>query len=701
MDLNIFTGYPDWYYIICIISGILASMVLYYRERKNEFSSTVKWALGVTRFLVVSLVVFLLLAPMFKQLNRTTEKPIVVVAQDNSMSLVMSRDSLHYRTGYPADLNALIARLQEDYEVRLFTFGEEVRDAGAELFDTLAFDEHQTDISALFDMMDVRFSNRNTGALVIATDGIVNKGVNPLYEALPVTYPVYTIALGDTSVRRDAFIRRVQYNRIAFQGNDFPVELILNANKMDGATLTVSITEGQNMLKSTQVPVDGERYSKLMRLELTAGKPGTHHYVLRVKANTDEVSLENNRYDLFVDVLESKQKVLILANSPHPDVAALKAAITSNVNYEVDEALINEFTGILEEYSLVVLHQLPSANPLSPRLFTRITRAGLPALFILGEQSNTSAFNGLNTGAKVHPFSTSGRNEALPMLNESFAGFSPDRELLRIVPMLPPLNTAFAQYEVINAGGNLFQQKIGNVESSDPLWTFIDGGTGRRGVIFGTGIWKWRMKSFLLTGSHDAFNSLINKSIQFLALKEDKRRFRVTARESYAGNESIAITAELYNQSFEPVNEPDASIAITDETGNTYDYTFSRSDEGYFLDAAGLKTGIYTYKASARINEEVFTDEGGFSVMPVVAEQISLRASHSLLRALSEKHGGQMLLPSDMKNLPELLGQRDDVKPLIHAERKYVPFIDIWWVLLIIIGLLGFEWFIRKWSGSY
>ena len=97
----------------------------------------------------------------------------------------------------------------------------------------------------------------------------------------------------------------------------------------------------------------------------------------------------------------------------------------------------------------------------------------------------------------------------------------------------------------------------------------------------------------------------------------------------------------------------------------------------------------------------MFTDEGGFTVSPVVAEQVSLRAAHELLLALAEDHGGSMVTPDRMGQLPELLKERGDVKSVIHSEKKFVEFIDIWWVLIIILVLLSGEWFLRKWSGSY
>ncbi len=676
-------------------------MLLYYRDRKSEFPRWMKWVLGISRFMVVALIAFLLLSPMLKQFTRTTENPIIIIAQDNSMSVVMNEDSSFYRNEYLSSLNRLIAGLNERYEVRLFTFGEEARDAGSGYFDTLAFDDRQTDISALFEMMDVRFSNRNTGALVIASDGIINMGVNPLYHPLPLSSPVYTIALGDTSVRRDVFIKRVQYNKIAFEGNDFPVEIILNANKMPGATINVDIVEGNNTIRSLQLPVEGSRYSKILNMAIPAGGQGTHHYVLKVRSNMQEVTMANNRYDIFVEVLKSKQKVLILANSPHPDLSAVKEAVESNINYEADLQFIDGFTEQLEGYNLVVLHQLPSVHPASPGLMNRLRRAALPVLYIVGEQSSINAFNGMSTGTVVYPYAASGRNEALPVLNESFAAFGISNELSAVFPSLPPLNTAFAKYETVNAAGALLYQKISNLESSDPLLAFNEVGEARTGVVLGTGIWKWRIKAYMLTGSHEAFNELVNKIVQFLSLREDKRRFRVNTRESYPENESIELSAELYDQSYEAFNDPDVDIAIRDERGNTYDYTFSRNDQGYMLDVAGLKVGTYTYKASTRIGEQAFSDEGGFTVSPVVAEQLSLRASHGMLQALAEKNGGQMLGPGDMDKLPELLDARGDIKPLIHSAKRYIALIDLWWILLLIIGLMGFEWFLRKWSGSY
>jgi len=194
LDFNIITGYPNWYILMCIMAGILGSMILYFREYRSEFSILLKRVLGVIRFLLITTITFLLLSPLLKLNSYNVEKPVIMIAQDNSMSMIMNEDSAFYRDQYIPLLNGLVEDLQDEYEVRMFTFGDDVEAISSTMFDTLSFDERQTDMSALFSIFDIRFVNRNIGALIIASDGIYNHGFNPLYHASGIDYPVYTLA---------------------------------------------------------------------------------------------------------------------------------------------------------------------------------------------------------------------------------------------------------------------------------------------------------------------------------------------------------------------------------------------------------------------------------------------------------------------------------------------------------------------------
>ena len=69
---------------------------------------------------------------------------------------------------------------------------------------------------------------------------------------------------------------------------------------------------------------------------------------------------QNNNQSFVIDVIDNREKVLILANTPHPDIAAIEQSISSTQTYEVEVALLNDFTKPLKPYSLIILHQITS-----------------------------------------------------------------------------------------------------------------------------------------------------------------------------------------------------------------------------------------------------------------------------------------------------------------------------------------------------
>ena len=49
--------------------------------------------------------------------------------------------------------------------------------------------------------------------------------------------------------------------------------------------------------------------------------------------------------EFFIDILDNKQQILILAKAPHPDIAAMQSALEKNVNYEVKSMLVSDYDG--------------------------------------------------------------------------------------------------------------------------------------------------------------------------------------------------------------------------------------------------------------------------------------------------------------------------------------------------------------------
>ena len=82
---NFFTATSLFTFIACVILGCLYGWFLY---RKDEnLSKNIKITLTILRIVVVTSISYLIFAPLFKQISYTLEKPIIIIANDNSISV--------------------------------------------------------------------------------------------------------------------------------------------------------------------------------------------------------------------------------------------------------------------------------------------------------------------------------------------------------------------------------------------------------------------------------------------------------------------------------------------------------------------------------------------------------------------------------------------------------------------------------------
>ncbi len=702
MNFNLVTGYPLWFVLFCLMLGLIYALALYYRDRKHEFSRTLTRLMAIFRFITVSILSFFLLSPLLETISKSTENPIIVIGQDNSSSILHS-DSLYYTTDYLEHFNQVIADLEQDYEVRLYRVGEQVFPLGTSVMDTssITYNEKLSGLSAFFDEVNIIYANRNVGAVVLASDGIFNKGISPVYAAGKVPFPVYSIAMGDTSVQRDLILKRLNYNRIAFKGNYFPIEVYVNANKCNSKKVLLSVYHRGKIVERKELRVNSDRYTKTVLLNIEALETGLQRYRVVLAPLDDEINTRNNLMDAYIDVMDARQKVLILSNSPHPDITAIKQALGDNYNYEVEDYLTGKFDGAIDAYNLVILHQLPSISLASAKLIRDLEQSSVPVLYIIGLQTDLAAFNNLKTGLSINYTDRYRLNETQADFNEAFVLFKLSKSALSTLSSFPPLKTCFGDYSMIRNTDVLFFQRIGLVTTTLPLIMINKSLDKKIGVITGDGIWKWRITNYMKKGNHDAFNEIIDKLVQYLSIQEDKRLFRVKASQTFYENESVVMDAALYNESYELINDPDVKLTISSEEGNQYNYSFNKYGDAYTLNAGGFPVGDYQYTASVKLGMQSFTDAGGFSILPLEIESVSTIADHNLLYRIATENDGKMLTPAELNSLPELIRERGDVKPVIYTQKRFTDLVNLPWIFVLLIVLLGAEWFLRKWGGSY
>lgn len=695
MNFDIITEKPLWFTIFCLLLGLGGAILLYYRSNlPGEIHVWLKRLMAFFRFAVLSVIAFLLLSPLIRTLNRTTEKPIIVIAQDNSQSIANASGKDYLKNIYQPELKKLKENLEKEYEVRMVSFGDGVNET-----QEFSYEDKITNYSVLFDDLNVKFANRNLAGVILASDGIFNEGSSPLYSYTKVKAPVYTIALGDTTSRKDLVLSKVNHNKIAFLGNSFPIEIVLNARQCAGNKTLLTIEKDSMVLISRPIVISGNQFRQTIPLFLEAKEKGIQRYLVKLAEVDNEINVLNNQTSIFIEVAESKQKVLILANSPHPDIAAIKSVLEGSQNYDVRSLLVKNFEGSFNDYNLVILHQFPS-NEMKPEILDKIKSTDASVLYILGSQTAVSLFNKMETGVLINDY-TNKTNEVQGRTDHNFSLFTLSDALLKNFVNYPPLVTPFGNYKSTANNYVLFYQQIGSVQTTQPLLVFNTGERHKNAILCGEGYWKWRLHEFSEGGNQDITNEILLKAVQYLSVKEIKSPFRILNKNNYAENEPLIFDAELYNESQELINTPDARITIYNEKKVAYPFSLSKTEMAYTLNAGFFPVGNYRYKAEVKIGDKLLTDAGEFSISEIQLEQAESKADHQLLFALAERSGGKMVNVNQLTSLVEILKAREDIKPVIYTQKKLQDLVNLKWVFFLIITFLTAEWFLRKRSGVY
>jgi hypothetical protein len=367
-----------WWTLVCLLLGLLYGWLMY--RQPVSLGRRVRYALFAARALAVFLLSFLLISPLIRSVAYNPQKPLILVAQDNSESIKLF--GLTPNRDFINALSQLKQQLGDQYEVREFHFSGNLKDGLSD-----KFDGKQTNISAAIHQLNERYVNQNIGALVLATDGLYNQGSDPRYEAKNLKTSIYTIALGDTVAKRDLLIGNVNYNKTAYLGNDFETEVLAEAFQAKGENIRLTVDEDGKQVFSQTDAVTSNNFRKTIPIKLNADKKGTRKFTINIAPVKNEISVQNNTETIYVDVLDARQKILLLYNGPHPDISVIKQSIESNRNYEVKASLLSDLPKLkLSDYSLIILYQTASNS--SGELQSFITKSKVPVWYIVGAQTD-------------------------------------------------------------------------------------------------------------------------------------------------------------------------------------------------------------------------------------------------------------------------------------------------------------------------
>jgi hypothetical protein len=272
----------------------------------------------------------------------------------------------------------------------------------------------------------------------------------------------------------------------------------------------------------------------------------------------------------------------------------------------------------------------------------------------------------------------------------------------------PPASTAavWSQLPPLD-GANLFERRDLKrnaqvlAEADDPqrhpLLVVGQAGDGRTLAFAGDSTWRWPMFGF-----SDAHRRFRRQCVLWLAKKDESTEGRVwirlAGRRAMRGSR-VEFSVGAEDPQGEPIGAAQFEVAVHTPDGRAVGLSPAKSGEDFTATFRETnKPGDYKITVTAKNgNETLGTAEARFLVPDQDVELDRPAAEPSVMAQLAEMTqpaGGAALAAEE---LPDLLKRLAEKPPELKEEVvAKVTYWDTWPFLLLFVGLLGVEWFLRK-----
>ncbi len=676
--------------------GLLATGIafFYYYRFQKEASWTIKQRrlLFSLRALGLFLLLFILINIVWETINYRKEKPLLITIYDQSASLKNYKDSVKTKN----EILKLDAELKNQFSDRFdiiqISAGEQV-----DAFKELKFNQRLSDLSAPFQHIRDLYFNRNIGGIVLVSDGNFNKNVHPMYEAQRIELsPVFTIGVGDTTVRRDVLVRSVNSNEVAFLGQSFPVQGIIDMHRLPKGPVRVSLMNAGKTIQTITISCENQLFDqKELLFSVEAKTKGFQRFTIQAEVKPGEFSNKNNAQSCFVEVVDNKSNIVLLSSAPHPDIAAIREVLEEDAKTKIEAQLTSNFKLNSSLPNLVVWYE----NGISPNaaLFNSLLDKNVPIFLIVGPNVTSNVINSYGLSMKL----SNQQEDAYPVISKNLNSFQFTNQFTDVVPFYLPVRGRFGSQTLPADAEVVLVSRVGSIVKNDPLLFFTTKKQTRLGVFLGEGLWRWKIKEYAQKQSIDGFREFLQKIVQYLSVKQNTEPLRVTFPRRFNIVEDIDVKAEFYNESMELITTPEIKLKIKQVGGKSFEQGFSPLSNFYKASLGKLNAGTYVWEVSANYKGKKYLKRGDFVVDNIEIEALDNVANFSVLNQLSKQSNGKFFPLSKSKDLIKEISNRKDLNVIQFADSGYTSPIDWWWMFALLILLFSLEWFLRRWYGNY
>ncbi len=732
--------------LFTILLGIFI-YVVYVRPRLRVSRRTTVLLASLRTALIV-LVVFMLLQPVVVVSSVVPRSSYIALAIDDSLSMkLQDTPGRATRLDYAKQMllapptagkNSFLTSLEEKFKTNLYGFSGDV--TGVADGTTLYGEGRTTDVAGALDEIAKRSSGMPLSAIVLATDGAANVSRDlsaTLRELRARDIPVFTVGVGDTSRPLDAELTRINVPHRVLVGSRANLEALVRLSGYGATKVLINVREDGRAIKTEEFNLRGDD-TEAVNVEIIPSAPGFRRYTVEITPLDGEVTIENNKQEALVEVIEGPLRILHVEGEPRWELGKIRESLsTTEKNLNIvslqrtgenkfyrqgisgEQELLNGFPKTEEElfaYDGLVLGSVEAS------FFTADQQRNIEAFVarrgggLLALGGRFSFDGGKFKGTLIDdllPLTLEGRTVDIadsyaPVYKPQLTSAGQEHPITRLNEdraasqktwnELPPISISEV-LKTVKPGATVLLEarRAGAASPAVPLLAQQRYGRGQTLAFTATDTWRWRMRMDSKSTAHETF---WRQLLRYLVSATPKQIEIGTAQEVYVMDDTVRIVADIRDKHYNPVNDARASARITKPSGATLNVPLTFTS----INDANVYTGEFKADELGQHGLELIATSGSLGqvgaksnvlISDLNREFYSAAQNSDLLKRIAAETGGKYYQPGDLQSLLDDLTYRKT--PYSETLTK-----DLWDMpinFFLIIGLLSAEWFLRKREG--
>jgi hypothetical protein len=707
-------------FLIAIAVALVLS-IWTYRYTIPPISKQYRTLLITLRTIAMTMVLFSLFEPVLTLRFRQNLKSSLCLLIDNSSSMEIKDDN---KTRKEQLLEMLqsdeIKKLKSNYSIQLYSFSNQLDPLSEHGLDSLRFDGHATNIGLALKQLWDKLNGTHIGGVFLLSDGVQNQGEDVLRVGKSLDFPVFSVAIGKTEPKNDLILTEVTTNEITYVQNRVPVDVRLRGPGYGGKTVEILLEMDDKIVDRKSVPIPADNMEINTLLYFQPSTPGFQKITVRIPRLEEEFTDKNNHRDLMIRVLKNRLQVYLFSRAPGPDHASLVRSLESDETIHLTtrtqmkngsfyEGSLPPETE-LKKADIFVFLDFPDAQTRQPewqQIASVIHGTRIPIFLFAGKFLDKDKLQTLEPVLSFQSSRNQKETDVLPAIAKAGEGHpvlkisETEEENKKLWEQLPPVYTSWTPLKPLPENRILLtavpEKKSSSSQEMLPLLIALQTGEQKVLIFTGHGFYRWNLLVRENRQNEKVMDHFLSQSLRWLSAPEAGKTVRlVLPKMVYSTGEQIRITADVYDETYTPVENAALHLKLTAPSSESMLQSVNMGNGRYQTSYRAHEAGTYRIVCEAFVRNRLMgRDTTEFSVTSFNPEFLDTHANPELLLALAGITGGKSGPPDSLAGIVQAMNfpGRESIST------REIELYNFPLLLVITIVLLSLEWFIRKRKG--